>query len=266
MIRENRAKSNLKKGGVAIGGFISLMDPAVFEVMGRAGYDFIVMDNEHSHYDKLDLKMMMLASEGNGITTAPFIRIRENNVGNIKNALDMGALGIQVPMVNTYEDAKAVCDAAYYPPKGQRGFGSGQHAIGYGAMDRREYAKFANEQVLTIVQIETVEAVKNLDEILTIPELDAVFVGATDLSCSMGGDIMLNPTHPELRRVMKECVKKIVAAGKFAGVSGISNFQEIPEWMDLGVRMLYVGGDLGAIKEKAKKTVSEVTAIVESHK
>lgn len=261
MIRENRTKTILKNGGYAIGAFISLMDPAVYEVMARSGYDFIVMDNEHSHYDKIDLKMMMLAAEANGITTTPLIRIRENSVGNIKNALDMGALGIQVPMVDTVEDTKAIIDAAYYPPIGHRGFGSGQHAIGYGAMDRIEYAKYANEQVLNIIQAETVESLKNLDQILEIPELDVVFVGATDLSCSIGGEVMLNRHHPELERVFNDAIRKIVAAGKVAGVA-VGTEDEVKEMVDLGARYLCVGGDLGAIKVAAKKTVDMCQNII----
>ena len=232
--------------------------------MARCGLDFIVMDNEHSHYDKVDLKMMILASEMRGIDTTPLIRIRENCVGNIKNALDMGALGIQVPMVDTAADAKAVIDAAYYPPIGHRGFGSGQHAIGHGFMDRIEYAKFANQEVLNIIQAETVESLKNLDEILEIPEIDVIFVGATDLSCSMGEDIMLRRNHPELVKVFNETVKKIADAGKVAGVA-VGSEDEIREMCDLGARYICVGGDLGAIRAGAMKTVEMCKRIISDY-
>lgn len=265
MIRENRTKTILKNGGYAIGAFISLMDPAVYDVMSRSGFDFIVMDNEHSHYDKLELKMMILAAEGKGIDATPLVRIRENSVGNIKNALDMGFLGVQVPMVSTVEDAKNVVDAAYYPPIGHRGFGSGQHAIGYGALDRKEYSQIANREVLNVIQIETVEGIKNLDAILEIPEIDVIFVGAVDLSCSMGEEIMLNRRHPELVKVFNDAVRKIAASGKVAGVA-VGTEEDIREAIELGARYLCVGTDLPAIKAAAVKTVNMCHSIVDSYK
>jgi 4-hydroxy-2-oxoheptanedioate aldolase len=265
VIRENNAKRIMKNGGTAIGAFMAFTDPAVMEILGRIGFDFIVVDNEHFHYDKSVLSGMMLAAESRGIDTAPLIRVREGSVGEIKNALDMGALGIQIPDVNTWEQAKAIIDAAYYPPIGHRGLGSGQHSIGYGFIDRFEYLKLANSEVLNVLQCESLESVANLDKILSIEEVDVVFVGATDLSCSMGKDVMGRRDHPELVRVFNNAIKKIVDSGKIAG-GAASSEQEVKELCEMGVRYLCVGLDMGYMKSAGIRQLDMCRKIVGSQR
>jgi 4-hydroxy-2-oxoheptanedioate aldolase len=263
MIRENKAKRIMKSGGIAMGVFMSFTDPAVMEILGRIGFDFIVVDNEHFHYDKSVLAGMMRAAESRGIDSAPMIRVREGSVGEIKNALDLGALGIQIPDVNTYEQARAIIDAAYYPPIGHRGFGSGQRAIGYGFMDRFEYFKTANSEVLNVLQCESLESVANLDKILSIEEVDVVFVGAMDLSCSMGEDVMGRRDHPALVRVFNDAVKKIVDSGKIAG-GGASSEREVKELCDMGVRYLSLGADMGYMKSAGTRQLEMCRKVVDS--
>lgn len=264
MVRKNHAKAILKNSGIAVGAFMTLTDPAVFEVMGRCGYDFLIIDDEHSHYNKETLKTIMLSAEQRGIDTTPLVRLREGSVGAIKNALDMGALGIQVPMVDTAEQARAVIDAAYYPPVGHRGFGSAQHAIGYGFMDKFEYIETANREVLNVLQIESMEAIRNLDEILDIAEVDVVFVGAMDLSCSMGTDIMCRRRHPELVRVFNDAIKRIVDSGKIAGAAGGTE-ADVRELCDMGVRYLCMGNDLSAIRSATVKTLDMCKNVISAY-
>ena len=254
MIRENRTKRILMEGGTVCGVFMDFVDPAVFEVLGRSGIDFVVIDDEHFHHSESELRNIFLASESRGIETTPLIRIRDGEIGTIKRSLDMGAMGIQVPMVDTYDQAKSIIDAAYYPPKGHRGFGSGQHSIGYGFIDRMEYVKIANSEILNVLQCETVESVKNLDNILSIPEVDVVFVGATDLSCSMGPDVMLQSDNPELLRIIDMAIEKIVKTGKIAGVA-VRGAKQIKKYREKGARYFLVGNDLGFVKKGAKETV-----------
>jgi 4-hydroxy-2-oxoheptanedioate aldolase len=263
MIRENNAKRIMKSGGTAIGASMALSDPAVMEILGRIGFDFIVLNNEHFHYDQSVLAEMMRAAESRGIDSAPMIRVREGSVGEIKSALDMGALGIQIPNVNTWEQAKAIIDATYYPPIGHRGFGSGQHSIGYGFIDRFEYFRLSNSEVLNVLQCESLESVASLDKILSIEEVDVVFVGAMDLSCSMGKDVMGRRDHPELVRVFNDAVKKIVESGKIAG-GAASSEQEVKELCDMGVRYLCVGLDMAYIKSAGIRQLDMCRKIVSS--
>jgi 4-hydroxy-2-oxoheptanedioate aldolase len=265
MIRKNKAKEILKAGGAAIGTCISFIDPAVAEIIGRLGFDFFVLDNEHVSMDKSTVVNIMRSSEIMGVDIAPLIRIREGSAIEVLQAIDAGAMGIQVPGVDTYEKAKAVASAAYYPPKGARGFGSSQRAIGYGFMDRFEYFKTANEEILTVVQCESLESVSNLDKILEIDAIDVVFVGAMDLSCSMGPEIMGRRDHPELVSVFNDSVRKIVAAGKIAGgaAGGKAATEELCE---LGVRYISLGIDQAFLKSSAAESLRLCREIVKGHR
>ncbi|MFZ7133332.1 MAG: HpcH/HpaI aldolase family protein [Eubacteriales bacterium] len=252
LIRKNKVKKILQSSGTAFGTFVSFMDPAVVEIMGHIGFDFVVIDNEHVSMDKNIVVNMMRASEIEGAGIMPFVRVKEGSDTEILQALDAGAMGIQIPGVDTYEQAKQITQAMYYQPKGNRGMGSGQRGIGYGFMDRFEYFEMANEEILTIIQCESIESVHNIDKILTIEEVDIIFVGAMDLSCSMGPEIMGRRNHPELVKVFNETVKKIIDAGKIAGAS-VGDASEIQEMKDLGVRYMSVGIDLAFLKSAAKR-------------
>ena len=265
MIRENKAKRKLMSGGIALGTFMAFTDPAIMEVLGRVGFDFSVLDDEHSHYDKSQLSAMMLAAEVRDNDIAPLVRIREGSVGAIKNALDMGALGIQVPMVDTYEQAKAIIEAAYYPPIGRRGLGSANHSAGYGFYNERmDYIRLANSEVLNVLQCESIESVNNLDAILSVPGVEVVFVGATDLACSMGVDVLADRRHPELLKTIDRAIKMIVDSGKVAGAPAMGA-EEAKRLIDMGVRYLCIGSDLGYMRSAATASLKLYRDIVDKN-
>lgn len=264
MIRKNKVKKILQSGGTAIGTFVSFVDPAIVEIMGRIGFDFVVIDNEHVSMDKTIVVNMIRTSEIEGSSIMPFVRVKEGSDTEILQVLDAGAMGIQIPGVDTYEQAKKITKAMYYQPKGNRGMGSGQRGIGYGFMDRFEYFKTANNEILTIIQCESIESVYNIDKILTIEEVDIIFVGAMDLSCSMGSQIMGRRNHPELVKVFNETVKKIIDAGKIAGTA-VGDASEIQEMKDLGVRYMLMGVDLAFLKCAAKQGLDLCKNIVKGN-
>jgi len=158
---------------------------------------------------------MVRAADSVNIT--PIIRVAMNIRQNILRYLDTGALGVQMPMINTKEEAQYAVDSVKYPPVGKRGL-AGVRASNYSlAGTLTDYVKEANEQTMTIIQVETMEAVDNLKNILAVPGTDIVFIGPTDLSSAMGFPGQTN--HPEVQKMIAYLVKEIRAAGKAAGTT-----------------------------------------------
>lgn len=254
-MRENKVKRKLKEGGVVIGSFVKVTDPSSVEIMGMAGLDFFVLDNEHVAINKETMLNLVRASDISGIV--PIVRVKENSPVEIMQALDAGSLGIHAPNVDTYEQAKIAVESTRYAPKGKRGFAPTHRAAGYGLMDKFEYIKMANEETLTIIHCETMEAVGNLDEILTLEELDVVFIGPMDLSQSLGPDVMGRGDHPKLLKVIDEIIEKVNAAGKVVGtVAG--SIEQARELIAKGVRYIPVSSDQGMIGAMSRKFVQEL--------
>lgn len=252
MIRKNNVKKLLNSGAAVIGTFVTLTDPAVVEILGLLGFDFIVIDNEHVAMDRSSVVNLIRASEISSSNIVPIVRTKDSSTIEVTQMLDSGALGVQVPGVNTYEMAKKVVDASYYAPIGNRGLGTAQRSIGYGTMDKFKFFKTANDETLTVVQCESLEAIENLDEILNIDEIDVVFIGAMDLSQSMGPDIMGNRNHPDLVRLFNETVQKITAKGKIAGGASWS-IEETRKLYEIGIRYFTIGNDVAFLKESASR-------------
>ncbi|MFZ7134290.1 MAG: HpcH/HpaI aldolase family protein [Eubacteriales bacterium] len=252
MIRKNKLKELLNSGSAVIGTFVTLIDPAIVEILGLMGFDFVVIDNEHVAMDRTTVVNMIRASEMICSDIVPIVRIKDSSTIEIAQMLDSGALGLQIPGVDTYDQTKNIVDAAYYAPIGHRGLGTAQRGIGYGAMEKFEYFKTANEEILTIIQCESIKSVKNLNRILEIDEIDIVFIGAMDLSQSMGTDIMGRRNHPDLIALFNETVKKITAAGKIAG-GAAGSMENVHELYNLGVRYFTISNDISFLKASASQ-------------
>lgn len=206
-IRPNKARAKLKAGGIvnAIGG---LNDPDMVDMAGPLGMDAVWFEGEHGGVDYQDISDLTRACDLWGLTS--IVRIGFNNPNVIYRALDRGAQGIVVPHVNTRAEAEAAVDAAKFAPIGHRGMFTSRQ--GYGVAD---YLKVANDQTMLIVLIEDIVAIKNLDDILGVDNIDVFLVAPSDLAQSMGhiGDI----GHPEVQKVIDDAVSKITKAGRVAG-------------------------------------------------
>jgi len=214
-MRKNSTKEKIKQGGVAYGVFMTGYGPTTVEMLGHIGFDFVILDAEHSPIDIESCENMVRAAESANIT--PLIRVAINIRQNILRYLDTGAMGVQIPMVENKEDAQAVVESVKYPPEGQRGL-AGVRAADYGIpRPLGEYVKDANRETMTIVQIETVKAAGNIKEILTVPGIDVFFIGPNDLSSAMGYPGQQN--HPEVQKLISYLVNEIRAAGKAAGTT-----------------------------------------------
>ena len=245
-MRVNTLKQKLYAGQPAFGVMCTFPSPQVVEMLGTLGFDWILLDNEHGSITIDNAESVILAAELTGM--APIVRPIGSSHEIISPFMDRGAWGVQVPHVNTAEDARAVVDAVKYQPEGHRGIFAGNRAARYGMSGRStaDYTKDANRETLVCVMIEEIEAIDNLPEIVKVPGVDVFFVGAGDLSNSMGYPGQL--THPEVVKQVERGVKVITGAGKIAGCSAPDT--HIPHYLGLGVqffhstvgRILQVGG------------------------
>lgn len=195
-------KESLASNRLTIGSWITLAHPAIAEIMAKAGFDWLVVDLEHSVITIGEAEELIRVIDLCGVV--PLIRLSANDPVQIKRVMDAGAHGIIVPMVNSKSDAEKAVEAVYYPVRGKRGVGLAR-AQGYGAQFL-EYTKWLVEQAVVIVQIEHIEAVSHLESILSLKDVDGYIIGPYDLSASMGRPGELD--HPEVR-AMLERIKQI---------------------------------------------------------
>ena len=194
------------------GCFVTYPLADIAELTAAIGFDFLLIDNEHGIMTHNTLCDMVRASQGLGVPAV--VRCTSNNYEHVQKALDMGANGVQVPLVNTVEDAKRLVRLSHFAPIGQRGTAYLPRSASYGMVeDKCEYRALANRVKLTAAHIETMEAVANLDDILKVDNIDVFFIGLGDLSSSMN----LPGDDPRVKATIKECIQKIVAAGRIAG-------------------------------------------------
>ncbi len=168
--------------GLSIGSWIQLGHPAVAEIMATAGFDWLSIDLEHSTITLREAEDLIRVIDLKGVV--PLVRLASNNAEQIKRVMDAGAHGVIVPMVKSGEEARAAVQAVKYPPQGKRSIGLAR-AQGYGA-DFNRYFDWQRDQSLVVVQIEHIDAVNDLESILTVPGVDAYIVGPYDLSGSLG--------------------------------------------------------------------------------
>ncbi len=171
---------------MVVGTFSKSQDPAFIEIIGHAGFDFVVLDLEHGPNTVLSLQNLIRAAEVTGLV--PIVRVKEDTPSLISEVLDAGAAGIQVPQISAKSEAEEVLQAARFNPLGMRGVCRFVRAADYSSLDRYEYFARANTTVI-VMQLEGVGAVENIQEILSVPGLDIVFIGPYDLSQSLGSRI-----------------------------------------------------------------------------
>lgn len=212
------------------GSFVTFGLPDIAEYTAMLGFDFLVIDNEHGILNQATICDMVRASQCHNVPA--IVRCPHDNFENLHKALDMGADGILIPFVNNAQDVKNIVKAAYYAPKGERGVAFFTRAASYGMLkNRKEFLTQSNKNTFISIQIETVEAVKNLDEILKVDGVDMYFIGPNDLSVSMGKSV------DEIEDTILECIQKINNAGKISGIF-VGNEEEAKKAINRGVKFL----------------------------
>ena len=198
--------------GSSVGTWITMPDPFGAHLMSKTGFEWLTIELEHTPITFETAAQMFAIVAANG--AVPLARVPFNTVENIKRVLDTGAWGIVVPMVNSRAEAEAVVKAARYRPIGERSIGGSLHAANFGTDASTYYAK-ANDEILVIVMAEHVDAVANIDAILSVPGIDAVFVGPNDLHASMS----LSPMFDSDNAQFNDALKKILASAKRHGIA-----------------------------------------------
>ena len=232
--RKNRLKEKLLAGEPAFGVSVMFPSPQIVEMVGKLGFDWVLIDCEHGSTSSESVEMMAMAAELTGIT--PIARPLSNTTEEILKVMDRGAMGVQVPHVNSAEDARRAVEAVKYHPQGVRGLAAGSRPANYGfGISMSDYVVEANRETLVCIQLEEAEAIRNLDEILKVEGVDVFFVGPSDLSQSLGypgrSDV------PEVREVINSTFAGIKSAGKVSGSAG--NAGATKDYLARGVRYLY---------------------------
>jgi 4-hydroxy-2-oxoheptanedioate aldolase len=209
---ENPVKRKLKEGRPAVGVWLAIGDPITAESLAAQGWDWLVVDLEHNPIDLLAATTMFQAI--GRFPCAPMARIPEVSELGIKRILDAGAWGVVAPNVKSREEAQLLADYGQYPPRGKRSLGSGRHALSFHT-DAPTYFARADAEILRVVQIEHIEGVRRIDAVLSVPGIDACFIGPNDLCASMGLPPSLEPPHPEY----EEAVQTILRAAQKHGVA-----------------------------------------------
>jgi len=181
-MKKSSLKTKLKSKELTVGSWISFGFTQTCEIMAKASFDWLVIDMEHTAIDYHQCLKLIQIIQSNGVT--PLVRVGDNNQLLIKRAMDAGAHGIIVPMVNTAEEAQKAIDALYYPPLGSRGVGLGR-AQDYG-VGFENYKNWSEKETIFIPQIEHIESVNNLESILALEQVDGFIIGPYDLSGSLG--------------------------------------------------------------------------------
>lgn len=251
MNRLNPIRQRILNKEVLIGTMFKINSPALAELIGNCGFDFIVIDTEHSNFSPVDTENIIRAADVAGM--ASIVRTRDGSPEEVLHALDSGADGVQVPSLTTIESAKRACESAKYFPEGNRGLSGTQRSARYSAWDQEEgYYSYANKNALVVAHVENLEMANQLDELLAIPQLDTVFVGPGDLSQSLGKPGQLN--DPEVVALVEKIFKKVLASGKTVGIfcGGLDNVKKYIEW---GATYIAFGTDTTQIATALKANI-----------
>lgn len=246
----NPVKHKLKDGRKTIGGFLQMLSPVSAEIMSRAGFDWLIVDLEHAPGDFANLQAQLQAMSGSGVV--PFARAPWNDMVAIKRILDTGVMGVLIPYVNTREEAEAAVAACKYPPQGVRGVAGSTRAAGY-TRDMERYLSSANDEIVVMIAVETMEAVENLDEILQVDGLDGIFIGPVDLASNMGH--MGDPSQPEVQQAIALIESKVLPSGKFLGTLA-GDWDKTRQCFEKGYQLMAVMQDGVALKVASDKAVA----------
>jgi 2-keto-3-deoxy-L-rhamnonate aldolase RhmA len=233
---------------MTIGCFLSLGSAVATEVIAQAGFDFVIIDLEHGLGSEHDALPQLIALKGTG--TRPYVRTESHERQRVHRMLDIGAEGIMFPRVNTAEEARACVEAMSYPPAGVRGVATMVRASEYG----RRFSEYRAERLTTILQIETPEAVENVESIAETGGADVLFIGPMDLSVGMG--IFREFDHPRFLDALNRTVAAAHRHGRTAGIL-LPSAGDKQKYVDLGFEFLVCGSDLSMLASGAR-TILEI--------
>lgn len=251
MIKQNQFKKALQGEATLFGLWQGIPDTSVAEIGAGAGFDWLLIDAEHGPFDLRSVLAHLQAVEPYPVSA--LVRPVEGSTAIIKQLLDIGAQTLLVPMVDTAEQAKKIVQAAKYPPLGVRGLGT---SMARSANWNRtpDYLTKANDEICIVVQIETLAGLKNIEDIVNVEGVDAVFIGPSDLSAAMGH--IGNPGHPDVVAAIENAFKVIHAAGKNAGVLAVTK-ELVSAYVAAGAKFIGVGVDAALLANATRQLASQ---------
>ncbi|MFB6155336.1 MAG: HpcH/HpaI aldolase/citrate lyase family protein [Haloferacaceae archaeon] len=243
-------RERLRAGEPVVGNWLTLSDPAVGEISAGLGFDFVVVDTEHSPSNLETVTNVIRGVEAAG-DTAPLVRVPWNDHVRIKRVLDVGPAGLMSPMVDTAAEAESFVEAARYPPEGRRGV-AGARAADYG-LDFPDYVERANDELVLVTQIESETAVENAGDIAAVDGIDALFVGPADLSTALGdlGGYYDDRFVDAVERVLDAAHAEGVPVGTLATSEDL-----VERWAELGYDYQLVGVDANYVVEGSQRAKS----------
>jgi 4-hydroxy-2-oxoheptanedioate aldolase len=254
--RSSALKNRLRLGETTFGAWLTVANPMIAEIMAGAGFDWVLIDTEHGGFSNEGLQTCLVAF--NGSPTVPMVRVAWNDAVLIKQALDMGADGILIPMVSSVAEARAAASACKYPPEGTRGFGP-RRASDYGRKTDA-YVAQANASVIVIVQIEHVNGVAQIDGILDTPGIDVACLGPTDLSGS--ASVLRQFQHPTVVDGMTTVIKAAKARQMPASIGITFAEDEMRKWYSVGANFIFCGDDVSMLASHVSKTLANMRQVV----
>ncbi|MDR0686024.1 MAG: aldolase [Dysgonamonadaceae bacterium] len=245
-------KDKLSTGKPVYGPFMKTGDAAFVECAAHAGFDFCILDMEHGPVDFFNLQNLIRGAEASGIL--PVVRTYDSSETAVGKALDLGAGGVQVPQIQSAEQAREVIAAAKYFPRGNRGVCRFVRAAGYSSIPRDEYFRQANES-LVILQVEGEQVVSRLDEILAVEGIDILFIGPYDLSQSLGvpGEV----SHPAVIDAIGGITERARRAGVVTGVF-CDTYEAAVLWRDAGIQYISWSVDVGIFTDACRGIVKKL--------
>jgi 4-hydroxy-2-oxoheptanedioate aldolase len=250
-MKRNLVREKLAAGGTSVGCFLGLGSPSVTELLGHAGFDWLMIEMEHNAVDWADVQEMLMATSSTDVTA--MVRVPSADPLVIQRALDIGAQGVMVPMIRTVEDARSVVAATRYPPIGQRGFGGLR--VGKYTLGNAEYFERSKDEILVVLIIETKEAVENIEAIAAESGVDALMIGTFDLYLSLGLDPFRQPLSEG-----EAAVQRILDAGKKFGRAvgcAYGSAADFRKRREQGFRMLALT-DYSLLANAAKAMLNEI--------
>ena len=248
------AKEKLAAGKIVCGTMLTeCLRPEMVTALAASGVDFFIIDTEHSPGDLHEIEALVRASRQFGI--APLVRITDNASYLITRVLDCGAAGVVAPRVDSAEEARRIVDAVKYPPQGRRGFGMRGIITDFRGASTAESVEASNRETIVVIQVESGEALENLDKIVAVPGIDATMIGPQDLSISLGvpGQLAHAKLKAAYQRVVEVCQRSSVAAGIHMGDAGRLN-----ELRGDGYRLLAYSTDLALMMKSLKEGIEAV--------
>lgn len=248
---KNLFKQALSQRIPQFGLWSSLSGSYAVEAIAGAGFDWLMIDTEHSPNDlESVLTYLQIAA---AYPSHPVVRVPWNDMVTIKRYLDVGVQTLLIPQINTAEEARSAVAFTRYPPFGLRGVGGTTRATRFGRVE--SYAKRAHEEICVLVQVESRQALENIEEIASVDGVDGVFVGPADLHASLG--LAGETRNPEVMDMMESAFLRIRKAGKSAGTILTGGTSDGIRWMECGVNFMAVGSDLGILSRGSESLIRD---------